>query len=111
MRYAIALVVAVLLIAAGALFVRLTFRSFEAKVRESLRQQQQAGTLPPELQGADIESVNVWQSDMMVKVPRGEQARLEAAMLLSDTWYIWAPLVLAVCLGAAALAGRRRGRA
>jgi len=106
-RYVIALIVAAVLIAAGAAFVRLTFSAFEAQVRRALRAQQQAGTLPPELQGIDVESVNIWESN--IRVPRGQEAQLQLAMLLSDMWFIWAPLVVAVCVGVAALVGRRGG--
>ncbi len=107
-RYVIALAVAALLIAGGALYARLTFRSFEAQVRRSLRQQQEAGTLPPELQGADIDAVNVWDGGFQMKLTRGQEAWLQAALVLADLWYVWAPLVVGLCLGAAALAGRWR---
>jgi hypothetical protein len=59
MHYAKALAVAGLLIVAGAGYAWLTLRSFDSRLRQSLRQQQRAGTLPPELQGVDIETVDV----------------------------------------------------
>jgi hypothetical protein len=106
-RYLIALAVAAVLIAAGALYVWLTFRSFDDQIRQSLRRQQQAGTLPPEFQGIDIDTANI--RDIQIQVTRGQEARMQAAFLLSDFWYVWAPLAVAVCLGVATLIGQRSG--
>jgi hypothetical protein len=108
MRYVVALLVACLLIGAGTLYVRLAHRSIEFKLREALRRQKEAGTLPPELQDVDPDAAAL--ADMQVKLSRGDETRLQAAMWLSDLWYVLAPLTVAICLGAAWLIGRwRRG--
>jgi hypothetical protein len=90
-------------------FVHQTFRSFELLVRQTPRRQQQAGTLPPQLQGVDIESADVQllMQNFQMLVPREQGMRLKMALLLSDVWYVRAFLTVVLC-PAAALAGRRR---
>src|SRR4051812_8312896 len=104
MRYGVALLVAVLVIATGGLFAWLTIREVEGELRNSLRRQQEAGELPPELQGVDIESVDIRQFAM--KLPPEQEGRLALAQGLAGLWYIWAPLVVILCLAVAALVGR-----
>jgi hypothetical protein len=83
MPYVVALLVAVTLIGAGALYVRLTVQSIASKMREALRQEKEPRTLPP-----------------------GDMRRFQIAMLLSDGWYVLAPLTVVACLGVAMLVGR-----
>jgi hypothetical protein len=110
MRYLVALVVAAVLIAGLALFARQTFRDFEGRLRQSLREQKEAGTLPPQWRGIDVETVDVWSLGFQMKVSREQQSRLHAAMILSDVWFVWAPAVVLLCLAAAFVIGRFRGR-
>jgi hypothetical protein len=93
----LALVCAVLVIGLGVLYVRLTLRAFEAQTRQALRQQRKDGTLPPELQGVDVETVEI--RDFAVHVPSGLELRLELAHLLTAFWYAW---VLVVVIGSLA---------
>jgi hypothetical protein len=108
MRYRIALLVAVLIIAAGGLFAWLTNRQFEAELRRTFLQEQQAGRLPPALQQADVDSVDF--RDFNVRVSPGQQVRLDLARLLAVRWYAWVPAVVVFCLACAAFAGWVRGR-
>ena len=73
------------------------------KLRSALRDQQQAGTLPPELQGVDIRTVDLRGLDLQVKVSADDQFRMQTALWLTDFGPILAVLVVAVCLGIAAL--------
>jgi hypothetical protein len=108
MRYGVALLVAVLVIAAGSLWAWLTIRQVEAQVRDSLRRQQEAGKLPPALQGVDVESVDIRQ--FAVQLPPEQEGRLALARALARLWYIWAPGVVLLSLAGAALVGRLWGR-
>jgi hypothetical protein len=106
-RYTIALAVSLLLIGGGFLFIRQTHHSLREMVREGLRKQKQAGTLPPDLQGVDIETVDKLP-DMQISLPRAMETRLKLSLWLSELWYLWVPATVAVCLAAAAVLGRRR---
>jgi hypothetical protein len=109
LRYILALVIAVLVIGLGVLYVRLTLRALEAQTRQALRQQRKDGTLPPELQGVDVETVEV--RDFAMQVPSGLEIRLELAHLLTAFWYVWVVVVVTGSLAVAALVGRWASRA
>jgi hypothetical protein len=106
MRYVIALVVAALLIGGGFLFVHQTYRSVQELVRQGLRKQKQAGTLPPELQNVDIDAAELL--DMQIQLPAAWETRLKVAFLLQDWWYIWMPLTVSGCIAVAAVVCRKR---
>ena len=107
MRYVIALAAAALIIFAGALFVRQTDRSLKQFVRQSLKQQEAAGTLPPEFQDIDIDAADRLP-DMQMSLPHSWELRRKTAMWLEDFWYLLAPLTVILCLGVAALVGKLR---
>src|SRR5437879_3407392 len=104
MRYIIALIIAALIIVAAALFAWRSFREIDQFVRDGLRKQQQPGQLPPELQNVDVDSVDL--NNFKIRLPYALIVRLELARWISRVWYIWAPVLIAVCLGLAALYGR-----
>jgi len=112
MRYLIALSIAGLIIATLAVFAWLTIRAFEERMRESLREQKQAGQLPAHLQNVDLESADIWKlmGDVKVKLPHDLLSRLSTALFIAKLWYVWAPAIMAVCLAIAGLLGHlRRG--
>jgi ABC-type hemin transport system ATPase subunit len=96
MRYGVALLVGVPLIAAIGLFAWQTRRQLEEQIGQTAQQQ-----------GDHLESVHL--HDFYVKLPAGQQARADLARLLAGTWFVWAPTVLALCLGCAVLVGWIRG--
>jgi hypothetical protein len=98
-RYLIAIVVAGLLIGGAAFFVRQTFRDIMVHVRQALRNQKEAGILPPELRDVDIEAAVL--PDMVISLPASLQRRLQLAYWATDFWYVWAPLTVVSCLGLA----------
>jgi hypothetical protein len=110
MRYVIALIGAAIIIGGVALFIRQTPRSIEDLVRQRLRDEKRAGELPPELQGIDIESPDLRLPDMGMRLPRDVESRIQLAMLLSEYWFVWTPLVVAGCAGLAALTAPKRER-
>jgi hypothetical protein len=104
MRYGVALVVAALIIGAVWFFIWQTKRDLVAVIR----QQQAAANVPPEPANADPEAIASGQFNL--RVPANFQVRLDLSRLLSGYWYAWTPVVLALCLGVAAIVGRlRRG--
>jgi hypothetical protein len=109
LRYILAIVVALLLIGLGALYVHLTLRSFEDQVRQALRQQQQNGELPAELQGVDLETVEI--GNFQMRIPPGMEFRLELAHFLTEYWYVGVVIVVAGSLAVAALVSRWTSRA
>jgi len=106
MRYVVALIVACTIFGAGALYVLFAFWSVETTIRETLRRQKEAGTLPPDLQDVDPDAPKL--PDIAIQLPRGEQTKLQLAMLLEDWWFVLAPLTITVCLGIAKLTERFR---
>jgi hypothetical protein len=106
--YAVWLCVAVAVIVSGFLFNWLTTRSFQELIRQSLRNQKQAGTLPPEWQSIDVETVDISKlGDFQMKVPHAMELRLQIALFLTDLWYVWIPIVVLLCLAMATIMRRR----
>lgn len=102
-RYTIAGVIAVLIIAAGAVYCRLTYRALEEQARQSLRDAKAAGNLPREYQGQSIETADV--EDFGMQISEGMMIRLSVADLLSQFAAILVPVVIVVCAASAALIG------
>lgn len=97
MRYGIALVIAGLVIAAGAAFCIHTQHLVVTHVRDQLPEMPEDGAaggqpvpedaaIPPNL-GSEVPSSLMW--------------RIQLADLLATFWYVWAFLVLTICLTAA----------
>jgi Flp pilus assembly protein TadB len=108
MRYVVALLTAGLVIAAVAAFSWWNRNAAERAVRQHLRQEKERGELPPESRGVDTEAADL--RDFNLQVPDHVLAQVAAARLLAASWYVWAPAVVGMSLGVAALIGRRRGR-
>ena len=109
LRYGTALGVAAILILAGFFFVQTTVAEIKAtseQPRQRLKQQKADGTLPEHLKDADLDTVEFG----MQVTPRMHR-RINVSLLLADWWYIFIPLVVAMCLGAAFLLGRFLNRA
>ena len=109
MRYAVALFIAGLVIAALAVFSWWNYNAVERSVRQHLRQQKKQGELPPDLSGLDIEILEL--SNYNVQVPGEVMNRQGAARLLAASWYVWALAVVGISVGMAAVVGRWRSRA
>jgi hypothetical protein len=60
------------------------------------------------MQGMDIDTVDL--SNYTVRVPGELMDRQYAARLLAAAWWLWVPLVVDICLGVVALAGRWWGQ-
>jgi hypothetical protein len=109
LRYIVAALVACLLIGAGIVFVRQTNARFQGILEESrqdLIAKRDAGKLPPEWQGVDLDELGIDQIKM--PVPYDYLIRLDISRYLTKYAYVLAVFVFAVCLGVAALVGRMR---
>jgi hypothetical protein len=106
MRYVVALLVAGVVIAALAAFSWWGCTYPQRAARQQFRQQKERGELPPEWQGVDPEGD---LPDFNMIVPDRVLALMAVARFLAITWYGWAPAVVLVSLGVAALVGRMRG--
>jgi hypothetical protein len=104
MRYAVALLIAGLLIAATAAFSWWGCTLPERLARQQLRQLKERGELPLELLGVDPEAADL--PNFNVRLPDGALALMAVARFLATTWQAWAPAAVVVALGAAALSGR-----
>ena len=106
MRYAVALTVAAVIIGGAVLVVRGTVPTLERTMRQMLSKQQQAGTLPPQFQGVDLQTADLsTMRDFQMTLPTSMVRRLKISYWLTDFWYIWGLLVVIVCLGIASLFG------
>jgi hypothetical protein len=106
MRYVVALVIAGIIIVAALLAARQSIHGVEERIRDHLRQRQQAGA--PDLQGVDIDSMRF--NDFQMTLPTSELYRLKLGQLVLRTWHVWAPAVAVICLLAAVLVGFFRSR-
>lgn len=105
--YLIAGTVACVIVAGGIVFVRHSRGLLQARLEAARRQlgvEEEQGRLPPEWQGGDLE--NLHSGDVGLKVPDGDMTRIAVAELLATFWYVFVPMVLATCLGTAALCSR-----
>ena len=101
--YAGGFVVAILLIIAGILYVLLTERSIEQRIRRDLRKAKAEGKLGPEI---DPEAANLM--DIGVPVTASEMRRIEVAHLLIAWRFVLIPLALIGSLVLARLLQRTR---
>ncbi len=110
MRYVVASLIACLIVSAGTLFVWQTRSRLQGRFEEfknDLKAKKEAGQLPPEWQGVDLDQLEL--SQVGITLPHSEQTRLGIANLLSTFWYLLVPLAFIVCLGVAALLGKLWG--
>jgi hypothetical protein len=101
-RYVGSLAVAMILIAAGVLYVTQVERSIERQMRHVLREAKAAGKLPPEI---DPEAVNL--TDLGVLLPASEMRRIELAHFLVAWRFVLISLVLLGSLVVARLVKHR----
>lgn len=101
MRYALALLVAGLILGAGTYFVWQTRRSFEGRMRQMLRVAEADGQVTP-----DVEPVQTLR-DFGVEISPAEMRRLQVADLLARRRFVLIPVVLLGCLSVAYVLGKR----
>ncbi len=99
MRYAVALLVAGVVVAATATFSWWGCTLPERLARQQLRQMKERGELPPELRGVDPDAAGL--PDFNVQLPDEALTLMAVARFLAITWRAWVPAVVLACLGAA----------
>lgn len=101
MRYLFAFVLAVLIVAAGCVFVSQTRRETAARIAQA---RSEAGSADAN-RGGEVsgESNAAMLSDFGMEISRGEMYRIQITDLLSRFAMILVPLVFVVCLGVAAI--------
>ncbi len=95
MRYLLASIAAVAIIALGSIFVWRTRVAVEQSAREQLAAK---GQPVPVGSPANLEGVGLEMSSSQI-------AMVSFADLLVDFWYIFVPLVILICFGVAAFSG------
>ena len=98
-RFAIAIGFACLFVAGGFAFVRYSDGLMKARfdqARERLKAKRDAGALPPEWQGVDLDKLDM--ADYAIRLPAWDEWCISTGRWMSRLWYLWVPLVFAVCL-------------
>jgi hypothetical protein len=96
MRYVVAVIVAGVLIGAGATFVSQTDRSIERLFRQTLREAKAAGQLP---EGIDPEQTRV--ADFGLDLPPGMMWRIRISHFLTAFRFVLAAMLILASLGTA----------
>ena len=108
MRYVLAIAAACLAVSAGFALSRYLYGSFVESFRQQLRAAAAAGKLPKEFEGVDLESVTPDWFDL--RMSARDELRLKIAVMISHLWFVWVPMVFAICLGAAYFYGPKGPR-
>lgn len=103
-RYTVALIVAGLIIAGAFAFASITRRAVHEQLRRDLRDPEQAGTLPRELEGPDHAMLSA--EGFGTEMPHGMRLRIEISDFIDSLWFVWVPLVAAICVGTAFTMGK-----
>jgi hypothetical protein len=107
MRYAVAAVVACLVIGAGFGIGRHLKRAFIEDFRESLRTAKAEGKLPKDLEGVDLETFNPegWE----FRLPEKAARQIWISDWLLYGWHIWVPATIIISMAVAYITKRRAG--
>ena len=96
--YVRAIVIGMLAIATTLLVPYFVRREFVSHFRQQLKDLQKAGQLPAEYQGVDLETA-MPRGDFGQELPRGMKLRIQLADFIIAFWFVWAPLIMIVCVG------------
>ena len=100
MRYAVAAVVSLLILAGGAGWYRQLGESIKDDFRVRFQQDKDAGDLPPEMQNLDFETV--WsRKGFGGEVSSSTMRKLSISSLLRGRWYVWVIFVCGISFGIA----------
>jgi hypothetical protein len=98
--YAFPVLIGLLCIAVLCGTVALIALDVRSRVRDSALAAQAAGTLPARWQGRDIDSIP--PSATGIELSSDVRYRVQIADFIVSFWFIWAPLIMIVCIGTAA---------
>ncbi len=96
-RYGLATFACCILIAGAFAYATHARTTFLAEFRKSLKEAKETGELPPELEDVDLNTVTPEGFD--IEVTQSQMAKLSIADVIQVWWFIWAPLIVAICFG------------
>ena len=99
MRYAIAALVPILILASGTGWYRYLRESIKDDMRADFQRAKDAGDLPPEMRNLDFETV--WQGGFGGEVSASTMRKLDISSLLRGFWYVWVIFVCGIAFGIA----------
>ena len=105
--YMVAVLIAAPIVGVAFAFVQQTRSNMQAraeKMKDDLKAKREAGQLPPEWQGVDLDNLQLNQLGM--RLTPSEMTSLEIADFLATYSYLLIALVLAACWGITALVSR-----
>ena len=94
MRYAVAAIFSLLILAGGAGWYRHLKESIKDGFRVDFQRAKDAGELPPEMQNLDFETV--WKRGFGGEVSSSTMTKIHITQALRGFWYVWAILVVVV---------------
>ena len=99
MRYAVAAIFSLLILAGGAGWYQQLRESIKDEFRADFQRAKDAGDLPPEMQNLDFETV--WKQGFGGEVSHKTMTKIQITQALRGLWYVWAILVGGVSFGVA----------
>jgi hypothetical protein len=100
MRYGIAAIFSILILAGGAGWYRQLCESIKGDFRVRFQEAKDAGELPPEMQNLDFETV--WsRKGFGSEISSSTMRKIEISSLLRGLWYVWVILACGVSFGIA----------
>ena len=99
MRYVVAAIVSILILASGAGWYRQLRESIKDDFRADFQRAKDAGDLPPEMRNLDFETV--WQGGFGGEVSASTMRKLDISSLLRGFWYVWVIFVCGIAFGIA----------
>jgi hypothetical protein len=103
-RYVSTLLLALAIVAVGFSVGSFLKRSAIASIRTQMKNAAQAGKLTEEFAAIDWDSASLEDLEFEVE-PQIEQ-KLAVADFILELWFVWVPLLFAICLGIAYLTSR-----
>ncbi len=99
MRYVIATIVSIVILAGGVGWYLYLQESIKADFRADFQRAKDAGDLPPEMQTLDFETV--WQQGFGGEVSSDTMRKITTTRALRGLWYVWVTFVCGIAFGIA----------
>ena len=99
MRYVVAAVVSIVILASGAGWYRQLSESIKDDFRADFQRAKDAGDLPPEMQNLDFETV--WKGGFGGEVSSDTMRKITTTQALRGLWFVWVILVCVIAFGIA----------
>ena len=103
-HYILAIAIACLIVGLGFAIARYWSSTAVREMRERAKQEARSDKFPPELKGVDWDTAPL--NDFNFELDAAARFKLQFAMILCNLWFVWVPIVFAVCVGTARLVKR-----